>query len=258
MGLKVTKAFVENNRVKAFEATASDCSVKRFEGDLFFSTMPVCELIDGIDNAPSEVKDIAKGLMYRDFMTVGVLLKKMRLVDPSDPGKSVRDNWIYIQEPDVKVGRLQLFHNWSPWMVGDRNNCFVGMEYFCNEGDNLWSMEDNKFAEFALAELVSLGIADKEDVIETVVFRMPKAYPAYFGTYAEFEKIRKYTDSIENIFLVGRNGMHRYNNSDHSMLSAMVAVDNIISGKVSKDNIWEVNTEAEYHEEKDEDLRKGV
>lgn len=251
MEQKVTKIIVENGKVKAVEATAADGTVNRFEGDWVFSTMPVCELISGMgDVVPERVSEVAGGLMYRDFITVGVLLKKMRIVDPSNPNMPVKDNWIYIQEPDVKVGRLQLFHNWSPWMVKDKNNCFVGMEYFCNEGDELWSMTDSDFIQFAVSELIKIGVADKADVIETNVFKMLKAYPAYFGTYDKFELVREFTDSIENLYLIGRNGMHRYNNSDHSMLTAMVAVDNLLSGKADKSNIWAVNTEAEYHEEK--------
>lgn len=160
----------------------------------------------------------------------------------------VEDNWIYIQEREVQVGRLQVFNNWSPFMVADPENAWIGMEYFCNEDDMLWKMDDEKIKQFALDELAAIDIIHKEDVLDSTVLRMEKAYPAYFGTYDHFDTIKTYTDTFENLFLVGRNGMHKYNNSDHSMLTAMVAVDNIISGIRHKTNIWEINTEQEYHE----------
>jgi protoporphyrinogen oxidase len=163
------------------------------------------------------------------------------------------DNWIYVQEPDVKVGRLQIFNNWSPYLVADPGTVWVGMEYFANEGDELWSLPDDEFGEFAVGELVSLGLISREDVLDRVVLHVPKAYPAYFGTYESFDRLREYIDGFPNLFLIGRNGMHRYNNQDHSMLTAMVAVENIAAGIGTKDNIWSVNVEQEYHETKSAD-----
>ena len=162
----------------------------------------------------------------------------------------VFDNWIYVQESDVKVGRLQIFNNWSPYLVHDRSKVWLGMEYFVNEGDELWSMPDGAFSDFAIGELEKIGVIDREDVRDKVVFRIAKAYPAYFGTYARFPELRKWLDGISNLYLIGRNGMHRYNNMDHSMLSAMEAVKHIASGAADKDNVWSVNTEKEYHESK--------
>ena len=222
--------------------------------DYFFSTMPVKELIQSLQNGvPREVRHVANGLIYRDFITVGLLLRKLKIKNETGIktiNNIVPDNWIYIQERDVKLGRLQIFNNWSPYMVKDKNTVWIGLEYFCNEGDELWNQTDESFAKFAIDELAKIDIIEKEDVLDKVVIRMPKTYPAYFGTYDQFHVIRDFTDKFENLFLIGRNGMHRYNNQDHSMLTAMTAVENIINNIKSKHNIWAVNTEDEYHEEK--------
>lgn len=229
--------------------TKKECCVT---GDYFFSTMPVQDLIRGMNPAPPRtVKDVADGLMYRDFKTVGLLLKKL-LIQNETKQKTVDniipDNWIYIQERDVKLGRLQIFNNWSPYLVKDPNTVWIGMEYFCNEGDRLWNMPDEEFAKFAIDELSHIGIIDKDDVLDHVVVSIPKTYPAYFGTYDRFYVIREYVDQFENLFLIGRNGMHKYNNADHSMLTAITAVNNIVEGITSKDNVWSINTEEDYHE----------
>jgi len=222
--------------------------IKSQKGDYFFSTMPVKDLINGWKgDVPNKVIDVAEGLVYRDFMTVGLLLKKLKINKGSN---IIPDTWIYVQERDVKIGRIQVFNNWSPYLVKDKNHIWLGLEYFCNEGDELWSKTDKEFSEFAINELISIGFIDKEDVIDSIVIRMPKTYPAYFGSYDKFEVIRNFTDKFDNLFLIGRNGMHRYNNSDHSMMTAIVAVDNIINNIKDKSNIWDVNTEEEYHEEK--------
>jgi len=213
------------------------------ECDYVISTMPVKDLISAMHtDIPDEVRDIAGGLVYRDFLIAGVLLKKLKI--------DLADQWIYIQENYVKAGRLQLFNNWSPYLVKDPGNAWIGAEYFCNEGDELWSKTDAEMKKFAIAELELLKFIDPGDVIDAVVVRQPKAYPAYFGPYDDFPVIRSLLDQFKNLFLVGRNGMHRYNNQDHSMLSAMTAVDNIVNGITSKDNIWEINTEEKLHEVK--------
>lgn len=222
--------------------------------DYVFSTMPVRDLVAGMTpTPPPDVVRVAKGLMYRDFLTVGLLVKKMKSNRHGQTGSANNlppDNWIYIQEKDVRLGRLQVFNNWSPYLVRDASKIWLGLEYFCNEGDDLWQMADDDLIKFAAAELAKIDLIDAEDAVDGVVVRMPKAYPAYFGTYGEFNVVRDYVDSIENLFLIGRNGMHRYNNQDHSMLTAKLAVDNIASGAGSKRNIWEVNIDDEYHEEK--------
>ncbi|MDD3753327.1 MAG: NAD(P)/FAD-dependent oxidoreductase [Methanobacterium sp.] len=227
--------------------------VKSIKGDYFFSTMPVKDLINSFNgDVPVEVQKVANGLMYRDFITVGLLLKKLKIKNKTKIktlNDLIPDNWIYIQERDVKLGRLQIFNNWSPYMVKDDNNVWIGLEYFCNEGDEFWNMDDHKLTDFAVNELASIDVINKEDVIDSVIIRMSKTYPAYFGTYDRFSIIRKFTDQFENLFLVGRNGMHRYNNMDHSMLTAMTAVENICEGIISKDNLWMINAEEDYHEE---------
>ena len=219
--------------------------MRRFDGDYFFSTMPVKDLIGGlVPEAPSDVARIAAGLIYRDFITVGLLCKRLAL------SGVVKDNWIYIQEPDVKVGRLQIFNNWSPYMVSDRSKVWLGLEYFCFEGDDLWVRSDSDLVALAKEEMNRIGIVNSSDVIDATVIRMPKTYPAYFGTYSEFSKIVDYVDQFDNLFLIGRNGMHKYNNQDHSMLTAMTAVDNIVSGIRLRDNLWALNTEQEYQEQR--------
>ncbi|MBK6901213.1 MAG: NAD(P)/FAD-dependent oxidoreductase [bacterium] len=222
--------------------------------DYVISTMPVQELVAGLGgDVPAGVREVAAGLRYRDFITVGLLLDKLLIRNQTSrptSGGLIPDNWIYIQEPDVRLGRLQVFNNWSPYLVADPTKAWLGLEYFCNEGDDLWSMDDAAFADFAVAELAQIGVIDPADVRDRVVIRMPKTYPAYFGTYDRFREIRDYTDTLANLFLIGRNGMHRYNNQDHSMLTAMAAVDAIASGATDKTAIWDVNVEGEYHEEK--------
>jgi protoporphyrinogen oxidase len=223
----------------------------RIDADYVFSTMPVKHLVAAISPAaPESVRNIAAALPYRDFITVGVLAKKLTLPGGVGPTNLVPDNWIYIQERDVKIGRLQIFNNWSPYLVADpEHTVWLGLEYFCNEGDGLWSMADDDFLQFAIGELAKIGVIDAADVLDGTVRRVPKTYPAYFGAYDNFDDIRAYVDRFENLFLLGRNGMHRYNNADHSMLTAMTAVDNIAAGITDKSNIWSVNTEEDYHEE---------
>jgi protoporphyrinogen oxidase len=239
--------------VRIIDKRTGQITVK--SADYVFSTMPVKELIAGLENrAPEEVRKISDGLIYRDFITVGILLKKLAIHNETDQhtvGNIVPDNWIYIQERDVSIGRLQIFNNWSPYMLADfENTAWIGLEYFCSEGDSLWSKSDEEFKKFAAGELEKIGVIRKEDILDSTCVRVPKTYPAYFGTYHRFDEVKKYVDSYENLFLIGRNGMHRYNNQDHSMLTAILAVENIAKGIKTKDNIWAVNTEEEYHEGK--------
>jgi protoporphyrinogen oxidase len=244
----------DGDKVRAALIEDGEGRVSEIAGDYFFSTMAVNHLVASLDPAPPpEVLAVAEGLVYRDFMTVGLLLKRLKLGGGANGhglARQVPDNWIYVQEHEVRVGRLQIFNNWSPYMVADPETVWVGLEYFCNEGDDLWSMADDQVLAFAGEELERINVIDRADILDAVVIRQPKAYPAYFGSYDRFETIRRYSDGLENLFLVGRNGMHRYNNQDHSMLAAMVAVENIMGGVTTKDNIWEVNTETDYHEEK--------
>ena len=213
--------------------------------DYFFSTMPIKELMHCLDaKIPANVMEVSEGLVYRDFITVGVLLSKLKI-------KELQDNWIYIQEPDVMVGRMQIFNNWSPYLVENQEHTWIGLEYFCYETDDLWKKSDADMIAFATAEMEKIGIIEAKDVLDACVIRVPKTYPAYFGSYDRFEEIKSYISQFDNLFLVGRNGMHKYNNQDHSMLTAMTAVDNIIEGRTDKSNIWALNTEMEYHESKE-------
>ena len=223
--------------------------IQLFNGDYFFSTMPVQELIAGMgDKVPGDVQEIAAGLQYRDFINVGILLKKLSA--KNGESLQLKDNWIYIQERDVKVGRLMIYNNWGGSMVKDPDTTWIGMEYFCNKTDAFWAESDEAIQAMAIGELEKMDLARTEDVLDSMVRRMEKTYPAYFGAYEQFDKVKTYTDQFENLFLIGRNGMHKYNNADHSMLTAMVAVDNIAAGVTSKENLWAINTEQEYHEEK--------
>jgi protoporphyrinogen oxidase len=219
--------------------------------DYFVSTMPVRELMEQLTPAPpAPVLEVARGLRYRDFLTVGLLLKKLHVSVRGGKAKAmVEDNWIYVQDAGVQVGRIQLFNNWSPYLVADRaNTVWIGLEYFVDEGDSLWKSRDEDLVKLGARELEKIGFALPSDVIDGCVLRMPKAYPAYFGTYERLDEIRKFVTAIPNLFCVGRNGMHRYNNQDHSMLTAMMAVDNIIAGREDDSAMWDVNLEMVYHE----------
>jgi len=250
-GFNVAGIHCENARIRAVSGTDDRGRAQRFDGDYFFSTMPIQELIRSLDApAPANVREVSDGLLYRDFITVGLLLKKLKIGQNNGSHQLIDDNWIYIQEPDVLAGRLQIFNNWSNYMVADPEHVWLGVEYFCYETDDLWKKGDAEMAALAKEELDQIGIIDRDDVLDSTVIRMPKTYPAYFGTYDRFEEVRKHIDGFENLFLVGRNGMHKYNNQDHSMLTAMVAVDAIVSGSTDKSAIWQVNTEMEYHEQK--------
>ncbi|MFC6998566.1 NAD(P)/FAD-dependent oxidoreductase [Rufibacter roseus] len=246
---KVVGLELEENRiVSATILQTTTGETYQVSPDYIISTMPIRSLIRALGNAvPAEVKTISEGLPYRNFISVGLLLNKLTITP--EAGSLIQDNWIYIQEPDVQAGRLQLFNNWSPYLVSDPNKVWIGVEYFCQEEDALWHMQDDELKQLAVEELQKLGIITADQVLDGTVVKMPKAYPAYFGTYSEFPKVQAFLDQIENLFLVGRNGMHKYNNQDHSMLTAMLAVENIAAGRMDKTNIWEVNTEQEYHEQ---------
>ena len=216
--------------------------VRRVPCDYFLSTIPVKELVAMLRPEDSRIAQIAAALPYRSFMTAGLLLRSMRR-GPTPP-----DNWIYIQEPDVRIGRLQIFNNWSPALVADPSTVWLGLEYFCDQGDDLWAMHDEQFLNFAAGELEKIGLIERKDVIGGTLVRVPGAYPAYFGAYHQFGDLRDYLDQFSNLYPIGRNGMHRYNNQDHSMLTANAAVDSI-TGKVPKHEIWNINAEESYHEE---------
>ena len=255
MGWRVSALHVETgadhvDRITSVEAQTPTGERVTLAGDYFFSTMPIRELLRVIETPiPADVQAISDGLVYRDFITVGLLVDRLLVTEPD--GSPLKDTWIYIQEPDVLVGRLQIFNNWSPYLVADPSKIWIGLEYFCYDTDPIWNKPDADIAQFAIAEIAKIGILDAAEVRDSCVFRVPKTYPAYFGTYDRFDEIIRYMDRFENLFLVGRNGMHKYNNQDHSMLTAMTSVDNILAGRTDKANLWKINTEQEYHEKGD-------
>ena len=217
--------------------------------------MPIKDLVEAMNDVPEKYLKIASGLPYRDYMTVGILTKKLALKNETNIktlGNIVPDNWVYVHDKSVKMGRFQIYNNWSPYLVKDvEHTAWVGLEYFCNEGDELWSMTDDDFAKLGIEEMAKINIIDNEDeVLDYHVERVKKAYPAYFDTYEHIDDLRNYLDTIPNLFCVGRNGQHRYNNLDHSMCTSFEAVKDILNGSTDKSNVWNVNTEKEYHESK--------
>ncbi|MBR4329735.1 MAG: NAD(P)/FAD-dependent oxidoreductase, partial [Candidatus Riflebacteria bacterium] len=233
-------------------AFSQNGSKKVVSGDYYISSMPIKDLIQAMPaETPENVKEIAGGLPYRDFITVGLLVNKLKIKNTTNRktlGDIVPDCWIYIQEREVKLGRLQIFNNWSPYMLKDpEHNVWIGLEYFCNEGDKMWNTPEDEFIKFAIYELDKIGIIDKNDVLDSVRIKMKKAYPAYFGTYDRFSEVQDYLESFNNLYCVGRNGQHRYNNMDHSMMTSVEAVK-AICGETDKSIIWKVNTEKDYHE----------
>ena len=260
-GAQIKKGYkVEKINFKDGKIVSVDCKVKdktiTVEGDIFVSTMPMNDLVAGFCgiDVPDNIKNIAKGLPFRDFITVGLLVDKLNLENKTNIktlGNRVPDCWIYVQEPEVKMCRMQIFNNWSPYLLEDpENKVWIGLEYTCNEGDKYWNMTDKEFINFAIEELVSMNIISKTQVQDSHCEKIKKAYPAYFDTYEDIGKLIDYLDKIENLYCIGRNGQHRYNNMDHSMVTAIEAANNIKTGKTTKENIWNVNTEKEYHERK--------
>ena len=255
MQCPVTKVTVgENNLIEKVGYIQNNEQIT-IDADILISSMPLKDLILSMNNVPKPISAIAKGLPYRDFVTVGLLVDRLNLINKTDIktlNNIVPDCWIYVQDVDVKLGRIQIFNNWSPYMVEDpEHTVWVGLEYFCDEGDGFWNMDDCECVKFAIKELIHMGIINSEnDVRDSHREKVKKAYPAYFDTYSEVDKIIDYLNGIENIYCVGRNGQHRYNNMDHSMATSFETVNNIINNVKGKSNIWEVNTEKEYHESK--------
>ena len=250
LNARVTKIKMDENKVSSVIIN----NTKEIKCDYVISSMPIRDLIRALPKVPKDVKHVANGLMYRDFRTAGILLNKMKLgysLNENVMNGLTKDTWIYIQEKEVKLGRVQLFNNWSPYLVKNwKNQVWIGLEYFCNEQDKLWKMTDTDFISFAINEAEKIGLIDQKDVVDAVSFKVPKAYPAYFGTYPSFDLIKNYLNTLPNLYVIGRNGMHRYNNMDHSVLSAMTAVQDIIKPSKNREAIWNINTEQEYHETK--------
>jgi len=252
LGQRVEGIQVRDKRVLSLRVRdIASGDVRDLPCDHVFSTMPVKDLILGMNQVPESVRHVAEHLPYRNFITVGILARRMRLA--AGAGRSeqpglIPDNWLYIQDRGVRMGRLQVFNNWSPYLLADRDKVWLGCEYFCDHGDDLWQRPPEQMIALAVAELERLGAVVAADVLDGVVVPQDKAYPGYFDSYNRFADVRAFLDPISNLFLIGRNGMHRYNNSDHSTLSAMIAVDTLAAGRSDKDAIWAVNTEQAYHE----------
>lgn len=244
------------NRIEGLTYRKSGKEI-RVDGDYVISSMPLKDLVEGLGDVPANLSQIARGLPYRDYITMGVLVPEIALKNRTKlktVGNIVPDCWIYVQERKVKMGRLQIYNNWSPYLVKDlEHTVWLGLEYFANEGDELWKLSDDAFREMAVGEMLQLGlINDPKQVLDTHIERVPKAYPAYFDTYSQIDELISYLNGIENLFCVGRNGQHRYNNMDHSMLTAFRVVDCILTGSGDKTAIWNVNTEQAYHEGEDQ------
>jgi protoporphyrinogen oxidase len=201
--------------------------------------MPLSALARVLDPAPpAAVLDAASSLRYRDFLTVGLIVERADIFP---------DTWLYVHAPEVKLGRIQNFKNWSPEMVPDESQTCLGMEYFCFEGDGLWERRDEDLIALATKELAALGLADGAGVVDGAVVRMPKAYPIYDAAYrGHLDVVRSFLDGIPNLQTIGRNGMHKYNNQDHSMQTAMLAVENL---EGAEHDLWATNTDFDYHEE---------
>ncbi len=268
---KVIEVRQQNGHISSVVTEAADGTRTEWNADQFISSMPVKDLVEAIDAAgvdteaaatgskaaPEAVTEVAEGLPYRDFVTVGLLVNHLKLENTTDiptlgNPPIVPDCWIYVQDPGYKVGRIQVFNNWSPYLVKNVDDTvWIGLEYFCEEGDTFWNMSEEDAVKFAISELMRMGVNEKpEDVLDSHRERVKKAYPAYFDTYDRIDEVINYLDGFGNLYCVGRNGQHRYNNMDHSMATAIEAVDNIKSGKATKENVWSVNTDQSYHEEK--------
>ncbi len=247
---------VVDGNVTSVDVRGKNGLVTTHNCDYLLSTMPIKDLVNAIKgiDVPENVKRIANNLPYRDFITVGLCLKKLKIKNKTKLKtykNRVPDTWIYIQERDVKIGRLQVFNNWSPYMVKDyENTVWIGLEYFCTEGDDLWNMGKQEFVNMAIDELCKIDVIEREDVLDSCQVKVKKAYPSYYGSYYELDEVKKFLDGIENLYCMGRNGQHRYNNMDHSMLTAIETVKQIMSGNTDKSVIWSVNTEEDYHETK--------
>ena len=253
MGCRVKKIHTEQGRVTAV-TYEKDGREERLSGDVFLSSMPVKDLVAGMDQVPAAQAEIAAGLPYRDFVTVGLLVDRLNLKNETKIptlGNIVPDCWIYVQDVHVKLGRIQIFNNWSPYMLPDpEKHVWIGLEYFCREGDEYWNMGQEAWVKFASEELVKMGVLEQASMVEDAhMERVKKAYPAYFDTYARMDELTEWLDGFENLYCIGRNGQHRYNNMDHSMATAFEAVKNITAGRKDKSNVWSVNTEKTYHEE---------
>ena len=251
---KVTGVVKDDNNYLTGVTFEYNGTKETMNGDYVISSMPIKDLVGGMNDVPEEISKIAAGLPYRDYVTLGVLVPKLNLINKTNMktiSNIIPDDWVYVHDRSVTMGRFQIYNNWSPYMVKDlEHTVWVGLEYFCNEGDKCWNMSEEEFSKMAIKEMVAIGLIDSPDVvIDYHQEKVKKAYPAYFDTYSQIDDLTDYLSNIDNLYCVGRNGQHRYNNLDHSMCTSFETVKNILSGSKDKTNIWSVNTEKEYHEE---------
>ena len=257
MNSDVKKINTKDGKIQSV-VCAVDGTTEEYEGDIFISSMPVNDLIGGIKGSeiPKIVKESAADLPFRDFVTVGLLLNKLNLKNETrlkTLNNILPDCWIYVQDTGVKLGRIQIFNNWSPYMVEDPEKyVWIGLEYFCREGDDFWNLSDRECIDLAIDELVKMDVINRDDVVDSHREKIQKAYPAYFDGYEHMDDIIEYLNTFDNLYCVGRNGQHRYNNMDHSMVTSFETVKNILNNVHDKTNIWNVNTDKEYHETKEQ------
>ena len=256
-GETVEKITIKSGRVEAVFTRLENGETREYNAEQCLSSMPIKDLFEAIgrENAPQKEYQTAIELPYRDFMTVGLLVDKLKVKNKTKKktlGNIVPDCWIYVQDRDVRLGRIQIFNNWSPYMVDEPDKkVWLGLEYFCDEGDGMWTSDDPTFIKNAISELVKIGVIESENVVlDSTLLRVKKAYPAYFGSYKDFDLVKTWLSGIDNLWCIGRNGQHRYNNMDHSMATAMLACECILQGKTDKEGVWNVNTEKSYHETK--------
>lgn len=254
LGASVVKVQEESGVITGVIYEKNDIKTK-LDADIVISSMAFKDLLISIPSIPINIKKLAENLPYRDFVTVGILVKKLALKNRTSQktiNDIIPDCWIYVQDSSVKMGRIQIFNNWSPYLVENfQEYVWIGTEYFCDEGDEFWNLDEKGWVELATKELIKIGVIDDcKEVINSHHAKIKKAYPAYFDSYNNISTMIEYANSFGNLYCVGRNGQHRYNNMDHSMITSFETVNNIISGCEDKSNIWNVNTEQEYQEEK--------
>ena len=251
---RVAQVRTQNGMVREI-VCETPAGTESFEADYVISSMALKDLVGGMNSVPPEIAQIAAGLPYRDFVTIGILVDKLNLRNETKLktlNDIIPDCWIYVQDTGVRLGRIQVFNNWSPYMLRDpEHSLWIGLEYFCREGDEHWNRTEADWKAFAVSELVRMGILNPDEPVRDYhVEKVKKAYPAYFDTYERIDALTAYLDSFPNLYCIGRNGQHRYNNMDHSMVTAFEAVKHLLAGQPGDRNaIWNVNTEKEYHEE---------
>ncbi len=249
----VREITIDNESIRNVSVITKDNCIN-YSPDYLFSSMPLKDLIQmTTPSVPDDIRYIAENLIYRDFIMTGILAKTMTQGKTNNVFPNVKllhDTWVYIQDKEVISGRLQIYNNWSPYMIAKRDTAWIGLEFFCNENDNLWNKSDSEMLNLASDELNKMGLVNKYDVIDGTCIRVKKAYPAYWGTYNQLEKIKNYLCKISNLFCIGRNGLHRYNNMDHSMLTAIASVKSLTDNRISKEQIWQINADDNYGEEK--------